>query len=332
MGCNAFMADVAAGQPLYENTWLAAGSILLLLVILGSVLVGLVLGGAWIVRWIARRPRLRRWIWPALAVAGVMLSIPLGSTQQIYSHNDSSGMPINVQNVVQQHLSQDERALDKGVLTYTALPSLKTDEPTTLTASVTDLGKHPDGGMTAQAYSEPTGLAVYSENVPTGGIVGLHLTCTNIYCQALSSARQAIVGTDTSRSWSWNLTPLRPGPTSVIITASTYDGISSIVLNQEIIPVSVKVEKGPWWAAFDDWWHAMTSFTATTAGLITTVGGAVAVIAGGAGWVRRRRIRKAQTQPERNTLPEVEASTGQETPVGAENLCHQVIFVEDAAS
>ena len=41
MGCNAFMADVAAGQPLYENTWLAAGSILLLLIILGSVLEGI---------------------------------------------------------------------------------------------------------------------------------------------------------------------------------------------------------------------------------------------------------------------------------------------------
>lgn len=213
--------------------------------------------------------------------------------------------------------------MDKGVLTYRALPRLKTDESTTLTASVTDLGKHPDGGISAQAYSEDTGLMVYSGNVPTGGIVSLHLTCTNVYCQALSSASQAIAGTGTVRSWSWNLTPLRSGPTSVIITASTYDGISSIVLNQEIISVSVRVEKGPWWAAFDGWWHAMITFTATTAGLITTVGGAMAVIAGGAGWVRRRRIRKAQTQPERNTLPEVEVSIGQETPPDPEDKAWQ---------
>jgi hypothetical protein len=98
--------------------------------------------------------------------------------------------------------------------------------------------------VTAQAYSQASGLVVYPGDVPTGAVVGLHLTCAKVYCQALSSARQAIVGKGTSRSWTWDLTPLQPGPTSVVITAATYDGVSSTVLNQEIIPVNPKVEKG----------------------------------------------------------------------------------------
>jgi hypothetical protein len=83
-----------------------------------------------------------------------------------------------------------------------------------------------------------------------------------------------------------------------VITATTYDETSNIVLHEEIISVRVKIEEGPWWAALDDLWHAMTNFATTTAGLITTIGGAVAVIAGGVRWIRRTRNKKAQPKPE----------------------------------
>jgi hypothetical protein len=313
------MAEMAAGQPFYENTWLAAGNILLFLAILGAMLAGLVVVMARMVRWIRGRPRLLRWI-VAGATSLVILAVVIVTLRIVTSpYRGEEGIPPSPQDLLQQHLTQDERALDKGALTYPALPILKPDQLITLTVTVTDLGKHPGGSMTAQAYSQVSGLIVYPGDVPTGGIVGLHLTCTNVHCQALSNTRQAIVGLGTSRSWSWDLTPLQPGPASVVITAATYDGITSTVLDQEIIPVSLKVEKGPWWTALDGWWHAMTNFATTTAGLITTIGGAVAVIAGGAEWVRRTRTGKAQTCPERATPPEADASARGEVPPQSED-------------
>lgn len=97
---------------------------------------------------------------------------------------------------------------------------------------------------------------------------------------------------------------------SATITASTYDGTTDTVLNEEIIPISLKVEKGPWWAAINDWWHAVTSFATTTAGLITTIGGAVAVMAGGIKWVRRKRSKNASNRPKRRTSHDNRRSSG----------------------
>jgi hypothetical protein len=285
------MAEIAARQPFYENTWLAAGSILLLLAILGAMLVLLVIVvpqmTRWVVHWIRRMPKLLRWI--ATGAAFLVFLVALD-----YFFSTTAGVKPTPQDLLQQRLTQDERALDKGVLTYPALPTLKTNMPITLTVTVTDLGKHPGGWMPAQEYSIETGMIVYPGNVPTGGIVGLHLTCTtNVYCQALSSARQAIIGLDTSRMWSWDLTPLRPGPTSVVITATTYEETTDIVLDEEIIPIGLKVEESPWWAALDDWWHTTTNFVTTTAGMITTIGGAVAIIVGGARWLGRGKGQKS---------------------------------------
>jgi hypothetical protein len=161
-------------------------------------------------------------------------------------------------------------------------------------------------------------MVVYPRDVPTGGIVGLRLTCSaSVYCQALSSPRQAVIGFS-SQTWDWNLTPLEAGPQFVTMTATTYDGTSSIVVDEEVIPVSLTVERGPWWAAADDWLHAVASFTATTAGLITTVGGAVVVIAGGAGWLRRKRGGKDQPEqnaPDEATADPDESSAGGKEPV-----------------
>jgi hypothetical protein len=88
----------------------------------------------------------------------------------------------------------------------------------------------------------------------------------------------------------------------VTLTATTYDGTTNTVLAEEVIPISLTVEAGPWWAATDDWLHAVTSFASTTAGLITTVGGAVVVIAGGVGWMRRKRAGKTRISPRRRPL------------------------------
>jgi len=146
------------------------------------------------------------------------------------------------------------------------------------------------------------GVVIYDHNVPTGGILGLSLTCpSTLYCQAIGDARQAIVGTGSDGSWSWNITPLRPGATSAIITAMTYDGTSNFVLAEEDIPVSLEIQEGAWSDSLDTWWGTTTTFATTTAGQITTLGGAVTVIAGGVAWVRRRRAKKAENPSEQAT-------------------------------
>jgi hypothetical protein len=314
------MTQLAAGQPFYESTWLAAGSILFLLLILSAVLLIIIM---------APMER-KRWIWQysishpiiATGVAGIVL-VTASTIIGVLRNETENGTVIAsrdanpvAQDLFQQHIIQDERALDKGVLTYPALPTLKAGLPAMLSVTVTDLGEHPGGSVTNQYYSQNTDMVVYPRNVPTGGIVALHLTCVaSVYCQALSSTRQAIIGFSASKTWDWDLTPLQAGSTSVTITATTYDGDTTTVLDEEIIPIRLTVEEGPWWAEVDDWWHAITRFTNTTAGLITTVGGAVAVVAGGAGWMRRKRARKDQSQPDqKKTSGEDETNADQKDP------------------
>src|SRR5215472_6003760 len=139
------MAEVAAGQPFYENTWLATGSILLLLVILGAMLMLLAMVTPRTARWIRRAPKLLRWITAIAACLVALIAFSLLLPLRNFSAPPSPRP--SPQDLFQQHLTQDEQALDKGVLTYPALPTLKADLPTTLTVIVTDLGKHPNGSM-----------------------------------------------------------------------------------------------------------------------------------------------------------------------------------------
>ena len=264
---------------------------------------------------IRRIPKPIRWIMVGIASCLIVFAALIFYTatinfggSNVISGGGSSPVP---QTLLQQRLSKDEQAFDKGVLTFSALPTLKAGLPTTLTVTVTDAGKSPQGSKTITRIESLMGTVVYPRNVPTGGIIGLRLTCTaKLYCQALSSVKQAVVGVGTSQTWSWNLTPLGSEPMSATITASTYDGTTDTVLNEEIIPISLKVEKGPWWAAINDWWHAVTSFATTTAGLITTIGGAVAVMAGGIKWVRRKRSKSASNRPKQRTSHDNRRSSG----------------------
>lgn len=296
---------VMSGVPVFESTWFAAASVVLLEVALTLLAPALSHIARWTLRTVRRHPvnwALLIWSTAAALVVVYLLFSVLSFSGPPQPHAIIEPSP---QDLVQQRLAQDEKSLDKGVLTYPALPILQTDRPVTLTVTVTvtvtDLGKHPIGFLGAGQYSEQTGIMVYPGNVPTGGIVGLSLSCSgDVYCQALSSTRQTIVGLGTSQSWSWNLTPLQGGRTSVTIRVDTYDGFSSTVLNEEIINVGLQVGEGPWWAVISDWWNAIVSFATTSAGLITTVGGAVTVMAGGAAWLKRRRGRKVKSQPEKD--------------------------------
>jgi hypothetical protein len=126
------------------------------------------------------------------------------------------------------------------------------------------------------------------------------------------------VGEGSSRSWKWRLIPKKPGPASLILVASTYDGRSQVVLRQEYIPIRMMVKTS---AAFvneqnsNNRWRYLRwgrVFIDTTAGLIVTVGGAAAVVASGLGWLHARKARRrkaahkhsrrSKSQPASNTV------------------------------
>ena len=226
------MTQLAAGQPFYENTWPAAATIVVIVIILGTILMLLIMVTIRMIRWIwrimptasimiwiRRSPKSLRWVMAGsvcliAAFVAIVFSGVFQNKSVIREAIFGSDTAPSPQVLFQQNLTMDEQALDKGVLTYTPLPVLKEDLTTPLTATVTDLGKNPNSLITAQAYSQYTGMVVYPRDVPTGGIVGLRLICTaDVYCQELSSTRQAVVGFMTSQTWSWNITALQPGPT-----------------------------------------------------------------------------------------------------------------------
>jgi len=303
------MANAAAGQPFYETSWLSVLGILLLSIPIGIACLYVVTGLLWGLRSLRRLPPFRRYFILLVAVPVVvfigLVALSLASFSPI--HGGSPG-PAQVPQVeLQQQLSADEKALDQGQLEYLMPPTLLTNRPFLFTVTVTDLGKHPHSRMTIKEYMGVAGgllgVVIYDHNVPTGGILGLSLTCpSTLYCQAIGDARQAIVGTGSDGSWSWNITPLRPGATSAIITAMTYDGTSNFVLAEEDIPVSLEIQEGAWSDSLDTWWGTTTTFATTTAGQITTLGGAVTVIAGGVAWVRSRPHQPRLLPPIRSPL------------------------------
>jgi hypothetical protein len=308
------MANAAAGQPFYETSWLAVLSILLLSIPIGIACLCLVAGLRRGLRSLWRLPPFRRYLilvtaWFTVVIIGlVALSLAIPPLRF------GSGAPPNPQVLLQQQLSASEKALDRGVLTYPVIPALPTNTPFMLTVTVTDVGKHPPGHMAARAFSEESGLVVYGRNVPTGGILNLSLTCpSTLYCQAIGDARQAIAGTGSSGSWSWNITPLRSGATSAVMTAMTYDGTSNVILAEEDIPVTLEIQEGAWSASLDTWWGTTTTFVTTTAGQITALGGAATVIAGGVAWVRRRRAKKAENPAKQATPAETASAANQKT-------------------
>lgn len=222
-----------------------------------------------------------------------------------------SGAPSpSAQVLTQLAVEHDISALDRGVLTYRLPAAVRTGTPFVLTVTVTDVGKARPGVITATEASRQLGLTVFPKDVPAGAFVGLTtVSCTNLKCKALNSqSLQPVIGEGSSRTWSWTITPGNPGPASLVVNATTFEGQSSSSLSQVLVPITMNVAAT---TGFTEQQHRRTrhkevasakGFLNTTTGLITSVGGAIAVLAGGAAWVSRelrkrhpdkRRPRKA---------------------------------------
>ena len=214
-----------------------------------------------------------------------------------------SGPPSpSAQVLTQLAVEQDLKALDRGVLTYRLPGTVRTATPFTLTVTVTDVGKSRPGSVTATEASQQLGVTVFPKDVPAGAFVGLTaVSCTNLTCHPLNSqAAQPVIGEGSSRTWSWQITPGQPGPASLVINASTFEGQSSTSLSQVLVPIALKIRATTGFAeqqrskSRHRELASAKGFLDTTTGLITSVGGAVTILAGGVAWISRQLKRKRQ--------------------------------------
>jgi hypothetical protein len=122
------------------------------------------------------------------------------------------------------------------------------------------------------------------------------------------------VSLGTSRSWSWDIEPEHSGQATVVITAATYDGRSSVVLNDEVIPIRFKVlATSPEFNNHHsrNWWERIPRIVNSIAGLITVTGSAVAVVAGGIAWLLKRRKKKDRNKEKEQKQKTVEQQNAQ---------------------
>src|SRR5260370_40539664 len=99
-------------------------------------------------------------------------------------------------------LSMVERALDRGVLTYSTLTTLQVQQTTSFDVKVTDVGRGPECSAFAR---ESRGRFVAPQDVPTGGIVSVQSICSGgLACTPLSSStRQASARPGQSATGRW---------------------------------------------------------------------------------------------------------------------------------
>jgi hypothetical protein len=168
-------------------------------------------------------------------------------------------------------LRNDDEALDRGVLSYTALTEINVRQSTTFAVEVTDTGR---GTATGAYVSEVDGMIVDPQDVPTNAQVGVTAQCFgSVTCTPRSGRpEQTIINVGQSGSWSWNVSAVSPGRAQIVLTATTYDTATNIDLHTTAVTVNVAVHSTFAYTVDSGFDEAKT--------LILAAAAAVAVIAG----------------------------------------------------
>ena len=187
------------------------------------------------------------------------------------------------------------QALDRGVLAYSPIRSLKTGASTTFDVAITDVGRGAQETTVTQVGSK----VVYQQDVPTGGIVGIQIVrCQNLTCNGESSPTQPILSPGDKARWWWQITGGTPGPAEISLRVDTYDQGSRQTLSEEIVPIFAKVAPTAAWLQQQKH-KKISNATKSGVNLVVTIGSvAVAIAAVGTvvGWVvNRARKRKRAT-------------------------------------
>ena len=172
-----------------------------------------------------------------------MLAAACGASSHAALPGTGSGYPVST-----MRLLRDDRALDRGVLTYSALTSLQVQQATTFDVQVTDVGRGPERRPFAR---ESHGRLVAPQDVPAGGFVSVEAVCSGgLTCSPRSSsARQAIPGPGRSATWRWEVAARSPGNARILLIATSYGRRSTIVLRETSVMVRVAVRSTPLYLA-----------------------------------------------------------------------------------
>ena len=85
-------------------------------------------------------------------------------------------------------------------------------------------------------------MIVASDDVPTGGIVGIQIaTCFNLTCDSMSSPKQPVLQQGMQATWLWQITAGTPGPAQIMLRVDTYDQGSGQTLAEEFVSVNGSV-------------------------------------------------------------------------------------------
>jgi len=232
-----------------------------------------------------RRPRGIVRVTPVL---GVLLFAAVGAGCSSLS---GSPAPQPAQELFKVHLIADVKALDSGVLGYQVPATSQTGAKATLDVEVTDIGKGAPG--TAPL---PTGFVYARQDVPTGGIVGVHASCQDVTCDPNTPERQPVLTPGDTSDWSWALSMQSPGTAHVILVATTYDQNTDIALHvtQPIdIAITVNATPGYWASEIGNWSKAVLGFIGF---------GAIAAVVQWL-WRHRKRQKNTPADPKEPTEP-----------------------------
>ena len=182
---------------------------------------------------------LRVGAWTVAGAVAAMLAAACGAASHATSPGTGSGRQTSTMRLI-----KDDRALDRGVLTYSKLTTLQVQQTTSFDVKVTDVGKGPERSAFAR---ESRGRFVAPQDVPTGGIVSVQGICSwGLACTPLSSStRQAIARPGQSATWRWEVAARSPGEARILVIATTYGRRSKIVLNETSVMVGVNVQSTP---------------------------------------------------------------------------------------
>ena len=144
-------------------------------------------------------------------------------------------------------LAHDHPRLDRGVLTYSELTTMQVRQTASFEVQVIDVGRGPQRTAFTRQLR---GRFAAPQDVPTGGVVSVQITCgSGLTCTPGSApARQVIVGTGRSGTWIWDVAATAPGHSQILLTAIRYRGDSQVVRTQMIVAVGLSVRSTPVYA------------------------------------------------------------------------------------
>jgi hypothetical protein len=188
------------------------------------------------------------------------------------------------QDIYTARLRQDEQSLDRGVLTYSPIGTIKTTVTTQFEVVVTDVGR----GLQRVSLTKSNGMAVCQQDVPTKGVIGAQIVGgENLTWRQQSSSRQLVLERGDSATWVWEVTAGAPGPAKLMLRLDTYDRGSGQTLHEEMLRVDGEVVPS---AAYkhQERLKKISSIVKSAVGDIVAVGSvatAILAVGGVAGWI-----------------------------------------------